>query len=86
MQHQRRSPTLCNVGYLICCCLKLIVYKTLKLRYTHIVQCGCTCLLLYKTLKLRYTHIVMSLSYRELLALNEQQLEKMGVTKVTFFL
>ena len=25
----------------------------------------------------------MSLSYRELLALNEQQLEKMGVTKVT---
>ena len=31
----------------------------------------------------RYTHIVMSLSYRELLALNEQQLEKMGVTKVT---
>ena len=26
----------------------------------------------------------MSLSYRELLALNEQQLEKMGVTKVTF--
>ena len=65
MQHQRRSPTLCNVGYLICCCLKLIVYKTLKLRYTH---------------------IVMSLSYRELLALNEQQLEKMGVTKVTFFL
>ena len=34
----------------------------------------------------RYTHIVMSLSYRELLALNEQQLEKMGVTKVTFYL
>ena len=33
----------------------------------------------------RYTHIVMSLSYRELLALNEQQLEKMGVTKVTFW-
>ena len=65
MQHQRRSPTLCNVGYLICCCLKLIVYKTLKPRYTH---------------------IVMSLSYRELLALNEQQLEKMGVTKVTFYL
>ena len=27
----------------------------------------------------------MSLSYRELLALNEQQLEKMGVTKVTFW-
>ena len=43
-------------------------------------------LILYKTLKLRYTHIVMSLSYRELLALNEQQLEKMGVTKVTFYL
>ena len=33
----------------------------------------------------RYTHIVMSLTYRELLALNEQQLEKMGVTKVTFW-
>ena len=27
----------------------------------------------------------MSLSYRELLTLNEQQLEKMGVTKVTFW-
>jgi len=35
-----------------------------------------------KSLRLhKYTHIVMSLSYRELLALNEQQLEKMGVTK-----
>ena len=32
----------------------------------------------------RYTHIVMSLSYSQLLALNEQQLEKMGVTKVIF--
>ena len=30
----------------------------------------------------RYTHIVMTLSYREMLALTEQQLEKMGVTKV----